>query len=152
SARTRPPLAAELLRKIAADNPAAAAALELPSLLAAASTAAGAHKDAEAEALYQKVLALDPDNQFAHEELALVCDRAGRAAEATRHRERLLAVYRQELAEDPENAETCDRVADYLCLHRLQPSEALRLAQEAVRLEPLVARYHRTLAEVYHGA
>jgi Flp pilus assembly protein TadD len=114
--------------------------------------AAGAHKEAEAEALFQKILTLDPDNGEAHEELALLCERTGRAAEAVRHQERRLADYRLQLAENPDNPETCDLVAEYLCLHRLQPGEALRLARQAVALEPLVARYHRTLAEVYHCA
>jgi serine/threonine protein kinase/formylglycine-generating enzyme required for sulfatase activity len=152
TARTPPPAPLELLRKIGADNAAAAAALELPQLFARAMAAAGARKDTEAEALYQKVLALDPDNEVAHEELASICERTGRAAEAGRHRERLLADYRLQLAENPDSAETCDLVADYLSLHRLQPGEALRLARQAVELEPRVARYHRTLAEVYHRA
>jgi formylglycine-generating enzyme required for sulfatase activity/tetratricopeptide (TPR) repeat protein/tRNA A-37 threonylcarbamoyl transferase component Bud32 len=151
TARTQPPAPADLLRKLAKDNPAAATALELPGVLAQAMAAAG-RKDSEAEALDQKVLTLDPDNEIAHEELAGICQRAGRAAEAERHRERWLAAYRMRLNEDPDNAETYDLIAEFLTLHRLQPAEAVRLADKAVQLEPRTARYRRTLAEAYHRA
>jgi formylglycine-generating enzyme required for sulfatase activity/tRNA A-37 threonylcarbamoyl transferase component Bud32 len=148
--RPRLPVAGplDLLQKLAAESPAAAAALELPQLFVQARAAAERKKDAETEALYQKVLALDPDNEIAHEELAALYERKDRPAEAHRHRDRLLAAYQARLAESPDSAETMDLLADYLCLHNLKLGNARKLAEEAVKQEPLVARYRRTLAEI----
>jgi formylglycine-generating enzyme required for sulfatase activity/tRNA A-37 threonylcarbamoyl transferase component Bud32 len=146
--RTPVPIPEGLLVKLTVSNPSAAAALELPRLFVEVQAAAAAKKDAETEPLCQKILALDPDNEIAHEEMEILCRRANRISEANRHRDRLLAAYQAQLAENPDNAETLDLLADYLCLKNLQLARALKLAEQAVKQEPNVARYHKTLADV----
>jgi formylglycine-generating enzyme required for sulfatase activity/Tfp pilus assembly protein PilF len=108
-----------------------------------------ADKDYEAaEESLKKVLAFDPENALAHEQLGLICEATGRADEAAEHYRKRIDAYRAELKEDPGNADLCNSFAWFLAERHLYLDEALALARRAVELEPDNAACVDTLAEL----
>jgi tetratricopeptide (TPR) repeat protein len=134
-------------------DPAASVAtdfLRIPGLLRRADAAIKMKKYSEAESLLQGVLNLDPENGAAEELLGLLCEATQRLDEARRHFDRRIQDFRAQLREDPGDANLCNTFAWFLGERRLHLDEALTLAKRAVELEPDIAAYLDTLAELHH--
>jgi tetratricopeptide (TPR) repeat protein len=121
--------------------------LQAPAWFHQASHALDAGKHDEARTLLERVLQWDPENEVAHEQMAMLLEAKGETAEAQKHRERRVVCYRQALRERPDEADLHDQFAEFLLHHELDPLEAVEHARKATRLVPGVARYHRVLAE-----
>jgi formylglycine-generating enzyme required for sulfatase activity/tetratricopeptide (TPR) repeat protein len=122
--------------------------LQAPQWFAAAVAALDQKRYPQAEASLRRVLALDPDNEFAHEQLADVCAETGRATAAAEHRAHRVCGYRTALREEPDNPETYNDFAEFLAQNGLHLEEGLTAARKAVELEPARAEYRTTLADV----
>jgi Tfp pilus assembly protein PilF len=123
------------------------------SFLAAEQWFADAHRALDAarydvaDKLLKHVLAWDPDNEVAHEQLAMIADARNDHAAAREHRLRRIEGFRRSLAEGPDDADLRDQFAEFLLQNNLLPIEALDHARKATELAPTVARYRRHLAE-----
>jgi tetratricopeptide (TPR) repeat protein len=142
-------LRAELLRILAAAKTSADTSfLNILQWFARAHQAieAGRPKDAETE--LRKVLAVDPDHPFDHEQMAEVCDALRRPEEAAAHRMKRREAYRLELREAPDNADLHFEFAEFIANNKLDLVEGLALARRSVELEPLEPKYRAQLAEL----
>lgn len=90
----------------------------------------------EAEAAYRRALAINPGFAAAWSNLGLVLEARGRSTEAA-------AAYQRALELDPANAGTKVNLATQYYRAGLYP-EALRLLDDAVRAEPMLAEAHYT--------
>jgi formylglycine-generating enzyme required for sulfatase activity/Tfp pilus assembly protein PilF len=122
--------------------------LQMPRLYQNADSALKAKEYAKAEEELKKILAIDPDNAYAHQKLGEVCEATGRAPEAAALYEKRIAAFRLQVTEDPGNANLCNAFAWFLTERHKYLDEALPLARRAVEMEPDNAACIDTLAEI----
>ena len=109
-----------------------------------------------AQAAYRQALQIDPENADAHAGLARACEELGQTAEAETEYQRALELRRatsspagdgQQAEEDPALAR--DRLG-YAYLDAGQYDQAVAAFEEALRLRPDEADFHRHLGNAYY--
>ena len=121
--------------------------IQAPSWFHEASHALDARRLDEARTLLDRLLKWDPENEVAHEQMAMLLDAQDDHASASGHRQRRIDGYRRELTENPDNAPARNEFAEFLMHHEIEPAQAVEQARRATELVPGVARYRRILAE-----
>jgi tetratricopeptide (TPR) repeat protein len=123
--------------------------LEAEKWFAQAQQALDAARYDEAEKLLGRILGWDPENEVAHEQMAMITDKRGNHAATSEHLARRTEGYRRSLREDPDNADLRDQFAEFLLHNALLPIEAKLHARKATELAPLVARYRVVFAKCH---
>jgi serine/threonine protein kinase/tetratricopeptide (TPR) repeat protein len=104
----------------------------------------------EAEALFKKVVELDPHHPIAQAFLGDICTATGRPEEAARHYEETFHGFRQTIKEDPGVVVPYREFALFLAQRKLRLEEGLTLAERAVEVEPDDPACQATLAELLY--
>ena len=140
-------LMGDMLKHLSEAGPPARSFLDAEKWFADAHKALDAARYDEAEKLLRRVLDWDPENEVAHEQMAMIKDACEDRAAAKAHRLRRVEGYRRSLTEDPDNADLRDQFAEFLLHNELMLTEAQDQAKKATELAPTAARYRRVYAE-----
>jgi serine/threonine protein kinase/formylglycine-generating enzyme required for sulfatase activity/Tfp pilus assembly protein PilF len=122
--------------------------LNAPRWFRLARQALDANEPTKARTLLEQVLKWDPDNGVAHEQMATVEAKCNSPALAAMHRGKRIEGYRLALRETPEDPGLIHEFAEFLLNNDLEPTEAAKLANRAVALNPYAPSYRKTYAEL----